>query len=352
MRDVFEKLVEEGEIQREDIQSVEAFLNARQEMALQPWYIRGCAGLAAWLAALFFIVALAYDEIITDGVSALIAGLIFCAVAVGINRSRVGSDFAWQGALALCLGGQLLFVYGVHDWIGRNNVSFTMLATIALEAVLIWFYNSRLLRFISTGVIVGASVLLLFDLDLLNLIPFLAILLAVATALLWENEALLIRLSVADIYQPVGYGLALGMLGVITLPVLSPLDVSLWWVSTIGLEVVLLGLIYWIVTDHGLSLQTGGVALAFLGASLLGIPAIRVPGIIGSLITLLLGFHKGNRVLMGIAGIFMAYFVTLFYYDIEITLLLKSIALMGSGIVFLLIRFTILQALFPREDSS
>jgi uncharacterized membrane protein len=89
-----------------------------------------------------------------------------------------------------------------------------------------------------------------------------------------------------------------------------------------------------------------------MGALLLSIPAIQIPGIIGSLTILLLGFHKGNKVLMGIAGIFLGYFVTLFYYDMEITLLLKSIALIGSGILFLLIRHFLLRLLFQHEDKS
>lgn len=352
LRDVLEKLLDEGDIQGKDIQSIEEFIITQKEKASQPWYIRGCAGFSAWLAALFFTAFLAYAEIITDGIGAFIIGLIFCAVAIGISRSNTDSDFAWQGALALCLTGQLLFLYGIYDLLDVSNITLIMLATVALEIVLIWLYNDRLLRFISTVAIITAITVLIDDLNLPNLIPFLSISLAVGIVIIWENEVSLIRSKMESIYQPVGYGITLGMLGVISLPVVSIIEVTMWWVSTVGLLLILLAVIYRIVAYHNLSLQAGGVILAFMGAVLLAIPAIQIPGIIGSLTILLLGFHKGNQVLMGIAGIFLAYFVTLFYYDIDITLLLKSIALIGSGILFLLIRYGILRLLFQQEGKS
>ena len=344
--------MDEGIIQSEDFQRIEEFISTQKEKTHQRWYIRGLAGFTAWLAALFFIAFLAFADIITDETGAIVTGLIFCAVAVAISRSNIESDFAGQGALALCLSGQLLFIYGISELTPRGSITLTVLAIVLLEAVLIWLYRDGLLRFISTLAIISAVTVWIYGLDLPDLVPFLVILLAAGTVAIWESELHLIKSKLERIYRPVGYGIAFGMLGLVSLPVVSILEISLWWVSTVGLLLLMLGLIYRIFAYHKRNLQSGGVIIAFVGSLLLAVPAIQIPGIIASLTILLLGFHRGNRLLMGVAGAFLAYFVTLFYYDLEITLLLKSIALIGSGLLFLLLRNLLKRLLFQQADTS
>ena len=71
---------------------------------------------------------------------------------------------------------------------------------------------------------------------------------------------------------------------------------------------------------------------------LLAILLYQAPGIIAAIILLLLAFQRGNRVLMGIAIIFLVVFFVAYYYHLNITLLMKSLTLMSAGACLLILR--------------
>jgi len=72
----------------------------------------------------------------------------------------------------------------------------------------------------------------------------------------------------------------------------------------------------------------------------LGFTAIS-PAISGSLLLLLLSFKVNYRtgVALGIMG--FIYSIGMFYYDLNITLLQKSLIMFGSGVFFILLYFLI-----------
>lgn len=335
-----------------DISRIEKYFANRLETKSQPWFIRGCAGISAWLASLFIIGFLAFADIITDDIGAIVVGLMLCATGVAISRSRVDSDFAIQGALAICLAGQLLFVFGLSELRWSEPLTVTVILIVALEVLLIWFYSSSLLKFISTLAIVSSITALIYDLEIVNLMPFLVIFLFAGSIILWENELYLATSKYSDIYRPVGTGVSIGSLALVSLPVVQILDISLWWVSTVGLLIILLWVIYLIIVTNEINLRSRGVVAAFGGAILIAIPGIQIPGLVASMATLIHSFYRGNKFLLGVALAFMAYFVTLFYYDLEITLLQKSFALLGGGFVFLTIRFLVTNLLFEKGSSK
>ena len=70
------------------------------------------------------------------------------------------------------------------------------------------------------------------------------------------------------------------------------------------------------------------------------------PGIIAAIIVLLLGYRRGNNVLIGLAIVFLSVFFIAYYYHLNISLLMKSITLMSAGVGLLVLRF-VLQRIFP-----
>lgn len=333
----------------DEVSRIEDYLANLAETKSQPWFIRGCAGISAWFASLFIIGFLAFAEVITNDMGAIGVGLMLCGTGVAISRSRRDSDFATQGALAICLAGQLLFVFGLSELRYGEPLTLTVLLIIALETLLIWFYESSLLRFISTLVIISSVSALIYDLDVTNIMPFLVIILLAGSIYLWENELFLATSNYSNIYRPVGTGLSIGALALVSLPVVQILNISLWWVSTVGLLVILLWVIRTIAIANNLELRSSGIGAAFGGGILLAVPGIQIPGLVASMAVLIHSFHRGNKFLLGVALAFMTYFVTLFYYDLEITLLQKSFALLGGGIAFWVIRFFTLRLMFRND---
>ena len=77
---------------------------------------------------------------------------------------------------------------------------------------------------------------------------------------------------------------------------------------------------------------TTSMGMTIVGASILfSAITLHSPGLIAALFTLVLGFHRGNKLLISISFVFLAGFLFFFYYNMEMTLLNKSFILMGSG---------------------
>ena len=88
--------------------------------------------------------------------------------------------------------------------------------------------------------------------------------------------------------------------------------------------------------------------LALLG--LLTVPSVLTPGIMAGVLLILLGFRNRNRVLSSLAVAFLAGFVIYFYYDLQTTLLVKSLILMVSGLLLLVSRLLI--PTFVKEETA
>ena len=76
--------------------------------------------------------------------------------------------------------------------------------------------------------------------------------------------------------------------------------------------------------------------VVFLLMTVVMVPVIFHPVIPGALLILLLGVHTRNRLAFACGIIAFIYFVSRYYYDLHQTLLIKSIILFVSGMLFLL----------------
>jgi uncharacterized membrane protein len=67
----------------------------------------------------------------------------------------------------------------------------------------------------------------------------------------------------------------------------------------------------------------------------ISLPTLTTPGILASIMLILLGYRRRNRVLLVLAYAFMAGFIFYYYYNLQVTLLVKSFILMITGVLFL-----------------
>lgn len=307
-----------------------------------PWYIQGLIGISAWIAALCFIGFLAIAGLVDSEAGLIIGGIIFTLAAVALKWALPRSIFAGQSALALGLAGQALFIVGIGSQ--TESAAAAAFAAIVLELVLIVIYRDSFQRLLSTLVIVGAVVVLFFEWDIQEAVHLLILLLAALMLFIWEQETYLSTTFWAEVYRPVGYGCAVALLALLAPSIVGDLEIEWWWLSAIGLLALLLVLEYLILTELGLNWRHPAVLALLAGTLLLLWPAWQSPGILGALLVLLVGFRGGNRLLAGWAAIFLAVFIIAFYYNLELTLLVKSFMLMGNGVILLMLRYVLLRS--------
>lgn len=341
LRDTLNQLATEGYTLSDDYEKIVADLKFEKEESGSPWYVRIFVGLSAWIAAILFITFLFFADILQDEESGFIFGLIFGAIAVGLNRLGPRNNFLGQLGLALSMAGQILFLIGLSSLLDYEAIP-TALGMIVLEVILLWAYNNRLHRVISTLVIPGAILAILLDLDFMEAVHILIFTLGAGVVALHMVESRLLIARLEDLMRPVIYGITIFFLGLLILPLLDDFELQ-WWITAMLLDMVLIFLVLQIVKDLGLGLRSGAVPWLLAGCVILLVPAIRMPGILGALIILLLGFWRNNRLLIGLAAVFLVFYLGAYYYSLEWTLLVKSFALMGTGAILFLLRYILLR---------
>lgn len=348
LKDVLDALQREGRI--DSARTAEAG-NALAENAV-PWYVRAMVGFGAWIAALFF---LGFFASLTQSRSAaLFFGGVLLIGAVGVRRLDRG-DFLNQLALAASLAGQLLIVFGT----GLHSATAVALLVLALQVSLILFYADPIHRFISTLVAVGSVEVVLLHQHWFFAAGLLASVLALAVIQLWLKETMFVGRKHDVMIRPIAYGLVIAMLGLL-LPSISPsvfmadnliaqaLQQRAWNTALLGAG--LLYLVHALLTENDLRGFGTFAWSSYAAVVLLMWPALRAPGLIGALIVLLLGFRRGNPLLLGMALLFLALFLSAYYYHLALSLLLKSIVLASSGAVLLLLRWVLIHQLPPAGD--
>ena len=348
LKAVLNQLIAEKFIRPDEPAKIAETLSQSATEVDTPWYIRGLIGLGGWFAALFFIGFLAVAEIITEEVGAIIVGAIFCAVAVGLKWKLRASIFTGQLALAISLAGQILFIGGLG--IKIDNLLLTLLVVILFESLLIALYPDKLHRFLSTLIICGAAFWLVIDLEIEEASHLLVILLAGGTVFLWMYQSRwATHPLLAPLYRPVGYALPIALFGFLIFSFTDELEIEWWWLSAAGLLAVLLTLEYLILSQPDFKQHANIMPWVLAGTTLLIIPALETPGILAALIVLLLGYHRGNRLLLGLAVAFLAGFLSGYYYTLNLTLLTKSFVLLGTGLILLGLRYAVGRYTTPVE---
>lgn len=331
--ELFDRMVATGELDAEARERALAALAERTQDST-PWYLHLLVALGSWIAGLLLLVAFGVAGWLDSSGAAVILGLVLCGAAVALRAAVARLSVLTQVPLTMALAGELMVLLGI--WLtgggllgpnGDQSLSLALAGLALLELVMIVVYRDQLHRFIA-AVVICAS---LCGLLLLNELHIPAALLAVAlgwaTAVAWEREPLLARYG--ELARPVAYGVTLGLFGVVWALLLA--DDTFDWLVSVGLAAAL---IYqaWRLMPAAPALLRGAAVTGVL--ALLAF-AIGSPGLLAAPLVMVAGFSRGNRALVAVGALFLASYLIFFYYNLELTLLMKSLALLGSGTVLL-----------------
>ena len=304
-----------------------------------PWYLRGMAAASGSIAALFILTALfmALYRLLEDNGGRIIIGLILESGALFLFRSPQANGFRAQFALALSGAAQILLIWSLWSILEKHPTLLT-LAIICLELGLLFLVRDSIHR-LASAFIAGGALFLLLNHYHLNSLG--APLLMGVACWLWLNETR--RPERIQVLQPLTWGLTLVALLALNWSEFNlwlrllpqghgdqhPSIISLKILLTIGIAAGVLVRLYREADAEPLSLF-GLAALILL--SLLG---VAIPGVGFSLLLMLVAFARGNRILLltGLAA--LLYHLSRYYYVLELSLLHKSLLLMGCGLLLL-----------------
>ena len=326
LKKLLAQLSDEGLLPEQEIEAALTAAATPEDHA--PWFVQALIGFGAWLACLLFLGALGIAGLFDNGVATTIVGAGLLAGGAFLDRSSE-SAFPRQFGLAAGLTGLGLTGIGIAEATHANEASSVTMAIALATAVFYVPFRSGPFRFLSCLISVTLAAVWACEESIfagsskgLNLgIHILILLETLGIGLIFTRQS-------QRFLRPAGYAMAVGLLG--TLQVTQYSTGLAGWPSAVVLALAQLWIVRraWATTSNA-SKQDLGIAVA--GTVVLGI--VSVPGVLASIGLTLLGHLERDNVLKRLGLLFLPVYIASFYYSLETTLLFKSLALIGSGLV-------------------
>lgn len=264
-----------------------------------------------------------------------ICGFVFVGSSILLSRYKLSLVFNSFG-VTLFLSGLLWIILGLQMLNISDEAVFSILGLLGLVA---WFfagsYLMKTLAFISIGGALIAFNYTAFKIHLHVLIYTYASLVFVA----FFFESYFLRPS--SKLNPLFYSFRSGSLFVLVyLLILLSLNINHFgveykWISSIPFVLILVYLTY----KLSIKLALKSAIYPYVITGVICTAAFMAPYVLGGLTVLLLAFYVNYKtgLFLGIASVL--YFVSRYYYELDLTLLEKSGVMFVTGIFFILIYF-------------
>jgi hypothetical protein len=294
-----------------------------------PWYVQLILGLGAWITALAIVAfGLAFMALVLDMEEPKLPhaalGVALFGLGLWLLARRHDRVFLHHFAAALCAAGSTLAALGVGF---ESDDLWSAAAVAALVALLvIWRGRDPVLQFLTAAL---AVVLVVAGLIADN-VPYRVDIVALIAPLgLW----LYLRPPRIEV-RPAATVLLLAM------PLLAAVDDIALFVPSEGgwiARAIHIGLFLALLWPFWSRVQAAGERLALRIFAVLAVAvALLMPaGGSAALLLMMLAFTLGSRALAVIGTLLQVYFIWRFYYDLEASLLDKSLVLMGVGVLLL-----------------
>ncbi|MFK8010388.1 MAG: GDYXXLXY domain-containing protein [Marinicellaceae bacterium] len=306
-----------------------------------PWYIRFMQGFAGWLAALFIMgfFAAAFSFLFRTPSGGMIMAVgILCSVGAYTVIRLQKNDFLDQLSMAFSLCGQLMFAIGLFFILNVDfKVAFFMLGIYQL--ILAWIIPQYAHRLLSTSF--GLLSLLIF----LNLVGFYGIgsaLAAILFSFIWLKESS--WGNKRELWDPVGYGVAItivfssGFLLTGKHLIRETIRTNESWlfnhaelISSLLIALLFVNLVVVLLKEHRIKFVSKTAILSLLAAAGLVLISFKIFGMSAGLIIVIIGFARKRLTLITLGAMSVVSFFSWYYYNLQATLLFKSITLMVLG---------------------
>ena len=329
-----------------------------------PWFVRVLLGVCGWVGAflLLLVVGLMIFESLQAHQSVLIViGALLAGAGLALGRTNNGA-LGSQFALALGLAGQMALLIGLGESTQAEPLLMAVFAVL-VAAPLFWWHPDGVYRFFCALVVCAAWSVFVTTLGItphdvgygrwgrtfdalsmpgavastLALLPI-----ALGSTALWLRRRDWLGTPASARLEPLAWASTLalawhiGFTGWNWFRLSGLMDVQIWTLHigtalAIGAALMYAG---WQLTRAARPTTRASTLGALALIAVLTAPA---PGITAGVLLLGLGFHAGSQVLLGAATLFLLGYGSNWYYALSLDLLSKSLVLMGTGLLMLML---------------
>lgn len=333
LRELLDVLSTNGQLDKPDADAAMTIATTPEERP--PWFVQALIGFGAWLSCILFLGALGILGLFDEEPTAVVVGVLLLAAGAALDRFTERSFIRQLGLAAGLTGFGLV---GVGAALLDSGSEFGTLTISFLAATLVFYgaFRSEPFRFLSCLATAGVAACWAFDESTrANENP---------AGLGWPLHALVLveTLGVGLIFarfprkllQPAGYAMTVGLLGTL-LVTLYP-EAPHAWPSAVILAVALVGIIRQAWTaDSTRWKEALGVPIACTAL----LAALSVPGILAAVGVTLFGRLERDTVLERLGMKFLPVYIAAYYYNLDTSLQLKSLVLVGSGLILWAARY-------------
>jgi hypothetical protein len=302
------------------------------------------------LASLAFMGFLFIAGIYNSGTSILVFGIIFIAISIWLNKAydRIIIDTVSVSSFII---GLILLGFGCTQLNINSTIISIILIVVALVSLSI--VQRYIFSFVSVLIINGSIMMLIISNNHYNLIPIYVSALALGMTYIFLKEAKIITTHKAfsKLYNPIRIGLTFSFLaGLVFLGKrgILPVSYNYIWPTTIIIVSAIIYLLSDLFDILNITKIQHKVGIYILCVLLL-LPTALSPAISGSILIIMLSFMVNYKTGFALGVISFIYFISQYYYDLNFTLLAKSILLFSSGILFIGLYFLTSKKLTTNE---
>lgn len=285
------------------------------------------------LTAIFFLGFLALSSILRSETSCLIVGSILIITTLFVNR-LLTKPFLDAMNITCYIAGCILAGYGMN-----RNIDVLFIVLIGISVVTMLLSKGFILTFLSVisfyMALFGEITNLFSSLNPLNVaaVPIIAIFLFVNL-----SETKILSYTNGDLskYKPIHSGLFVSCvlsLGGLSVNYLTKSTND--WIISVFMLVGILLMVYKIVQVMQVKSRVHQACI-YLLCILICFPSLHAPYLSGSILLILICFQYGYKAESAVALLLFIYSISKYYYDLDITLLTKSITLFFTGIALLI----------------
>jgi len=294
--------------------------------------------LGGFLATLTFLGFLFIGGVYDSSGFMIVLGLVFIVGAIALNRA-FDSWITGTFSVTTFISGFVLLTIGcTMEDMDERTIIYLLLT---LTLISLFLTQNYILTFVSVVAINGyiAALYVINNAEGFMFIYINALTLLITFVFLREGAILSLGKKYRKLYAPVRAGLVFSLFSVLLAShyrYLPESTIVAPWMSSIMPVLITMYLINVLLT---LSPDRTTVSKAALwGISLLIlIPTAFAPAILCSLLILLLSFYVNYKTGLVLAILAFLYFTSVFYYDLHMTLLVKSGLLFFSGVLFIVL---------------
>ena len=298
-----------------------------------PWFIKIITIIGAWLGSLLLLGSLVLANIVQSEESMITFGTIFTITGIILSYTNKKTHHLDSISLSLSIIGQILLGIGIGTKSG--GLKPVCYAGIIVQSIIYLVAQSYTQKFLSVILIPACLLGIIWNSAFSEATHFLIGALSITSVLIWTGEIpLQIRLKKHPyFYVTTAYGLVLGLLLILLISINNKffwVNISHWYITSLISFFSLTFLLYKSLCQN-LGLRRTTFWLTVIVIAVILSPTAQTPGVITSLMVIVLGFAKSNRVLLTLGILFLAIYLISFYYSLQQTLLIKSIILMSTG---------------------